>query len=84
MILCHTHNAGRAIYIATLTCGPATNLNKMADAAVPAAETKASSEIKDLLPLLDKRGLECLNQDSKHPITHAVEEVLALSHLADI
>ena len=49
-----------------------------AGAAAPAAETKASSEIKDLLPLLDKRGLECLNQDSKHPITHAVEEVLDL------
>jgi hypothetical protein len=38
-------------------------------------ESKSSNEIKDLLPLLDKRGLECLNQDSKHPISHAVEEV---------
>ena len=45
-------------------------------AGVPAPETKASTEIKDLLPLLDKRGLECLNQDSKHPITHAVDEVI--------
>jgi hypothetical protein len=48
----------------------------MAAAAPQPAEAKVSTEIKDLLPLLDKRGLECLNQDSKHPITHAMEEVV--------
>mmetsp|Transcript_43288 Transcript_43288/g.105934 ORF Transcript_43288/g.105934 Transcript_43288/m.105934 type:complete len:176 (+) Transcript_43288:119-646(+) len=30
----------------------------------------SSSEVKDLLSLVDTRTLECLNQDSAHPVTH--------------
>ena len=38
-------------------------------------DVKMSGEIKDLVSLIDTRGLECLNEQTDHPIRNAVEDV---------
>ena len=34
-----------------------------------------SGEIKELVSLIDTRGLECLNEQTDHPIKNAIEDV---------
>ncbi len=35
-----------------------------------------SKDIKDLVSLIDLRGLECLNEQTGHSIKNAIEEVI--------